>query len=82
MHQSYRLRLACPLGDFFQWTVEERLALDLPDVYRRRWNFMCPHHGPQNERPFQAEEKRVVMSSVRRRFIVRDGTSLSKYGIC
>jgi len=73
MCQNYRLRLACPRGDFFQWTVKERMALDLPEVYRRRWSFVCPHHGPQNERPFQAERKRVFMASAAGGFAVGDG---------
>lgn len=58
MTQSYRLRLRCPHGDFFHWMVGEKLELSLEEVYERKWEFSCPAHGPQRERPFQAELRR------------------------
>jgi hypothetical protein len=47
-----------PHGDFFHWMVGEKLELSLEEVYERKWEFSCPAHGPQRERPFQAELRR------------------------
>lgn len=59
MEQSYRLRLGCPFDDFYQWTVLEGVGLTLEEVSKSQWDFICPTHGPQREKPFQTEVKRM-----------------------
>jgi hypothetical protein len=58
MSQSYRVRYACPQGDFFQWAIIEKLDITLQEVYGTDWDFICPTHGPQHAKPFQAEVKK------------------------
>jgi hypothetical protein len=63
MGQSYRMRLNCLQRgcDYYEWTVRENLSCSLKDVYDKSWDFICPSHGPQQTRPFQAEVKTVLV---------------------
>jgi len=36
----------------------QNLALSLLEVLDTEWDFDCPAHGPQREKPLQAEEKK------------------------
>jgi hypothetical protein len=63
MSQSYRVRYACPQGDFYQWAVLENLDMTLQQVYNTDWDFTCPIHGPQHAKPFQAEVKKSFKRS-------------------
>jgi len=56
--KSYRVELACPHMDHTEWVVMENLYLSLEGILNTRWEFDCPVHGTQHEKPLQAEEKR------------------------
>jgi len=64
---SYRIRFHCLQSncDFYQWTIKEKEPLSLAEVYGKEWDFVCPDHGPQREKPFQAEVKRVFVAPKR-----------------
>jgi hypothetical protein len=44
--------------DHAHWVVMENLSLSLEAVLNTQWEFECPVHGTQHEKPLQAEEKR------------------------
>src|SRR5712691_10886259 len=54
---NYRVLLVCRHLDHSKWVLMESLALSLPEVLDTEWDFDCPDHGPQREKPLQAEEK-------------------------
>ena len=58
MAKSYRVELACPHMDHTEWVVMENLYLSLEGILNTQWEFDCPLHGTQHEKPLQAEEKR------------------------
>jgi hypothetical protein len=43
--------------DHTEWVVMENVYLSLDRVLNTRWEFQCPTHGIQNEKPLQAEER-------------------------
>jgi len=46
--------------DHAHWVVMENLSLSLEAVLNTQWEFECPVHGTQHEKPLQAEEKRAA----------------------
>ena len=60
MVKSYRVQLVCRKMDHATWVVMENLSLSLARVLETVWVFDCPVHGPQREKPLQAEEKREL----------------------
>lgn len=44
--------------DHTEWVVMENVYLSLDGVLNTHWEFECPVHGMQREKPMQAEEKR------------------------
>jgi len=74
---SYRIRFHCLQADcdFYQWTVMENEPLTVAEVYDKEWDFVCPNHGPQRGRPFQAEVKRVFVDPKRDARASRRGTA-------
>jgi len=55
---DYRVLLVCPHLDYRKWVLKENLPLSLSEVLNTKWEFNCPRHGPQREKPLQAEEKK------------------------
>jgi len=43
--------------DYSQWVTMNNLSLSLTEVLNTHWHFHCPCHGPQYEKPLQAQEK-------------------------
>jgi hypothetical protein len=43
--------------DHTEWVVMENLYLSLEGILNTQWEFDCPAHGTQHEKPLQAEEK-------------------------
>ena len=74
---SYRIRFHCLQSncDFYEWTIKENEPLSLAEVYDKDWDFVCPNHGPQRGRPFQAEVKRVFVAPKRDARGSRQGTA-------
>ena len=60
MVKSYRVQLVCRKMDHAKWVVMDNLSLSLAGVLETVWEFDCPVHGPQHEKPLQAEEKREL----------------------
>jgi len=58
MVKSYRVQLSCPHMDHAEWVVMENLYLSLEGILNTQWEFDCPVHGTQHEKPLQAEEKK------------------------
>jgi hypothetical protein len=55
---SYRVQLVCRHLDYAKWVVTGDPHLSLIGILDSRFSFNCPSHGPQYEKPLQAEEKR------------------------
>jgi hypothetical protein len=58
MPRAYRVQLVCRHLDFAKWIVTDDPYLSLTAILDSRFAFNCPVHGPQYEKPLQAEEKR------------------------
>lgn len=56
--KSYRIQLVCPHMDHASWLVLEDIALSVTGVFNVLWDFDCPVHGQQAEKPLQVEETR------------------------
>ena len=63
--RDFRVRLICPEWDYDKWVTKEDLDLTLEEVLNTFWDFRCPTHGAQHEKPFQAHEKKWPPDSER-----------------
>lgn len=60
MARTFRIRLICPRLDHEEWMTKENIDQTLAQVLNASWEFRCPKHGLQREKPLEAFEKRPI----------------------
>jgi hypothetical protein len=58
--KSWRIQLVCEQMDHAEWVTLQNIPMSRESVMNTHWEFECPKHGRQREKPLQIEEKRSL----------------------
>ena len=56
MHGSFYVQLICPRCYRSKWLYLQGIDSTAADLLNTFWDFACPLHGPQHEKPLQVNE--------------------------
>src|SRR5258708_21613740 len=56
MHGSFYVQLICPRCHRSKWLYLQGIDSTAADLLNTLWDFACPLHGPQHEKPLQVNE--------------------------
>src|SRR5258705_1825350 len=56
MHGSFYVQLICPRCHRSKWLYLQGIDSTAADLLNTFWDFACPLHGPQHEKPLQVNE--------------------------
>jgi hypothetical protein len=58
---DYYVYLVCQVCHRSGWQLQEGLGLTREEILNRHWEFKCPVHGSQLEKPLQANPKATFL---------------------